>query len=409
MIMLASYFAMSCVYTVVLASILFVSRNKSILEKIIAFFFVFYSIAPLVSYNLEFFTYLYVSEISLTRIFTYFVTAVFFLFAIHFCRLGNQSWRFASNGSMNFSQKLIFIIMASLFLSELEVLLGYLTLSKSEAIFQIQNRDSLIGINLPASAIVAGVVLYNPFSSRVVRAVAYAIGLVAILFSLLLGYRFLMLIIILSYCFRRSRGFGGLLFAVFALSVIGDFSNVVKIFMREIFTNNSFDPLTYLLWSLQNTEFRGLSSEQAAIGANFHIGLILSESINDFVGLVRLIPFTSSIFDYSNSGAINIGEFVGVGDGQGTGYNYQLFVLKTYFFGLGFIVLFFQIFKLNKNTILGVYTVEIFFSMMRNDPTFWSSQMKILIFFTILVHFVAFIVSNLPRKHPVSSLNYGME
>lgn len=347
-------------------------------------FFIFYSIAALFEFEFDFFSYRYKHSPDLVALVTYVICDLLFLFIIKFLYKKNLSLDY-NIGEVHYGNAVIFWMA---FLAEgVHVYFNnnLFVLPKDEYIAALGEAvPNLLLISIPAESILVAALVNNPFEKRVLRIVAFGAGGFSVLLSVFLGYRHLVLIFLLVILFKRKPNFS-VIAIVLALTFVGEFSNDLKIIFAKIIINDDFDISAYLDWTLNRDDRILISGEQAAIVSNFQIGFLLNSFGNDFIELIGLFPFLSGFGVDFQSGTDKIGSFVGVGYGQGTAYNFQLFLLNTIFIGSFLLLLSVFLMKNFKNTVLLIYGIEIFYSILRNSPRFWSSQIKMFIFLAIFM------------------------
>src|SRR5699024_4618842 len=152
---------------------------------------------------------------------------------------------------------------------------------------------------------------------------------------------------------------------------------VGKSFIYGIIVDSSFQLNDLISQSTSLISSLTYSREQAIILMNF---ILFHETINiqsNFYELLRIFPFTHSHFLDHIRLTDETGSFLGVRKGQGSAYSFPLFFTATY--GAGIIFLFIATFlvSISRNSILILLSYNIFFSVLRNAPYYWSSQIKL--------------------------------
>ncbi len=381
------------IHLILLVSIALQSAGKPAELKVATVFFLFYSLAALLAFEFDYFDYRMRYTPSPIALLAYIVADLIFLLASKYmyCKVEKDNLR-STRSLIDICHGNMIIVILALTAHTIHVIFNfdYLLLPKNEFIAEFGNdlTPNLLVFSLPAESILVGSVLFNPFRTRWLRLIITVAGVATLLLSIFQGYRHLVLIFALILMFRKMPRLDSvsLLVITIGLTLAGEMSNMIKVYFYSYLIKPDFDSIDYLNWYINNTEWLPVSTEQAAIASNFLLGLHITRIGSDFMDLLRLFPFTSSMIDESRSGASAIGNIVGIGYGQGTAYNFQVFLLNTLFTGGIFIPLALLLIKSARNSVLLVYALEVFYSLMRNTPSFWSGQMKLLAGLMLLVY-----------------------
>lgn len=380
------------VHLALLLSIAHLGRGKPVELKVATVLFLFYSLAPLFSFEFDFFEYRvrYVPEP--LALLVYIMSDVLFLAASLYLYGARRVPAPAAGPRDDLRAGGMALVVLAMGAQLINVFFNweYLLLPKNEYIAEIgQNvTPNLLLFTIPADSILVGALLVNPFRSRPLRWAVIVLGLATLLLSVFQGYRHLILLLLLvAYLMRYSKGGGIMLIAVtLALTFAGELSNMLKMWFYQALLDPEFDHGGYLQWYFSTVEWLPVSTEQAAAAANFHLGLSVMQLGSDFVQFLRLIPFTSSLVENLPTSVDQIGKLVGVDYGQGTAYNFQLFMLNTFLLGGAFLFLVLLLLRATRNTVLLIYGLEIFSSLLRNSPSFWLAQIKLMVVLLLILH-----------------------
>lgn len=395
------------VHLALLILIAHLGRGKPVEFKVATVLFLFYSLAALFAFEFDFFEYRVRYAPEPLALLVYIMSDALFLAASLYLYGANrpQDTAGAPPDDMRVGNMALVVLAATAQLINVLFNWEYLLLPKNEYIAEIgQNvTPNLLVFTIPADAILVGSLLVNPFRSRPLRCAVYLLGIATLLLSIFQGYRHLILLLLLVAYLRRFRNSGGiaLIAVTLALTFAGELSNLLKMWLYQALLDPEFDHGGYLQWYFANVEWLPVSTEQAAAAANFHLGLGVMQVGSDFVQLLRLIPFTTPLVEHFPATVDQIGKLVGVDYGQGTAYNFQLFMLNTFLLGGAFLFLVLLLLRAVRNTVLLIYGLEIFSSLLRNSPSFWLAQIKLMVALLLILHSVAAaarVVSHLRRS-----------
>jgi hypothetical protein len=267
---------------------------------------------------------------------------------------------------------------------------------------------NLIFFSFPADSLLVGGLLFNPFQKKGWRYLLITLAAITMLISVIQGYRLYPLLVMLCWFFRWSKR-GGVLLVVVVLSLLGQISNPLKYLVAGSLINPDFSVSEFIEYHLANPDMLfGLSGEQKAIHSNLLIGLNNVQIGMPLLELHNLLPFTNRLLGrLETTGVSRLGDIVGVDEGQGTGYNLQLFGVETLFLGLIFVVPSALLVRKFAHSMLIVMTLELFYSILRNSPEFWSGQLKILCLLIVLVYYIGMVRQGLRGVRPIKSALIG--
>ncbi|MEY3787583.1 MAG: hypothetical protein RIQ94_3145 [Pseudomonadota bacterium] len=379
------------IHTSAIFALAWQGRNKSYECQVIVTLYLFASIAPLFPFEFQHFHKFFVYSPSVIPILLYIVTDIFMLLFVRYVFTSNTlSNKKATVWSLEMQFGFKILLLIAMLAQCINVIFNFnlLFLPKNEFIFAIDTgifTPNLFVYNIPADSLLIGGLLFNPFKNKGMRYLLIVLAVITVFVSFMQGYRHLLLFLVLILFFRwRIRG--GILLVVVTLSLIGEMTNPLKYLIGGVMTTPDFQVLEFIEYQLTNiNELFGLSGEQKAILINLIIGLDNIQIGAPLPELYNLIPFTNSLAIGTETGASKIGQIVGTDIGQGTGYCLQLFALETLFLGLIFFGLVMFFIKKFAQSMFAVISIELFFSILRNTPEFWSGQIKM---FYILIAFV---------------------
>lgn len=212
-------------------------------------------------------------------------------------------------------------------------------------------------------------------------------GILAIIYSLTAGVRHVLFAyVILVFLKRNSKAL--FLFLALFFTFAGNFSEVFKLILAILINEKNVDYV--LLNSIIDFYFNqfGVSNEQKAILSNLLIKLDGGVPVEfDLLSSFYVLPFFFQVVQWFDLGLIQpaevIGEYVGVGLGQGTAYNIVLSAIESPFIVLIFFILLISLSKIFTNSVFSVLLVGVLQSMMRNDYTYTSYLLWKLLFLII--------------------------
>ncbi|MFA0419684.1 hypothetical protein AB4529_19720 [Vibrio splendidus] len=276
----------------------------------------------------------------------------------------------------------------------------------AEINFYIQNRDfifvgrleyissvssrvpNLFFISIPSQAIILASAFFSPFKSKRVNILLKSFAMVIFIISILQGYRHWLLIVFVFLFSVKYKRIGVVLCLLFA-SFSGDITLIMKKIILSVLYDEKFILFDYLDYISENiSDFIGFSGEQKAIVSNFVTGFD-SLNYNAYIDSLNLFPLLRGLdIGVGQETASRLGILTGAGLGEGTGYNFHLFVYETFGFALVLMALIIFTIKKTYQTPLFFLSIEIFYSMLRNSPAFWTGQLKMLLVLFAMVFFL---------------------
>lgn len=354
--------------------------------RLFVFFLIFYSIAPFFPFDgFDFFSY----EIRYSWNYKIFLVYATFLFAASLMTLvisnGFDGW---SEGQVaDCRSGLRFIWFVSLFAWSVDVLFNwpFFFLPKDEFILSLPfQTKNLFFFTIPARELLVGAWLLSPFRGEM-KKVCVAVGVLALLHSLMLGYRHLALLLILLVLLPRVRSWGMLGLCVF-FTFVGEVSNSVKILLVESSARDFLFSTDW--WAQQLSVVSGVSGEQKAILSNLLVKLERPEFFEFgrfFEDLALGLPVINH-FDFGALPAtVGMSSIMGVPEGQGTGYSIHLAMLESLFVVLPVVAVVILLAQWLRGSMLAILSGELIYSMMRNSVDYWISQMAKLVFLAVVV------------------------
>ena len=365
------------------------SKNKEFDSKVIATLYIFYSICPLFPFEYYHFTYHVKYGVEATPLAMYLLTDCVFLF----CFISASSTRWIETTKLcdkfrkdSIGIRILLCFAMAAFVIHLITNSQVMLLSKAEYIAS-EKTPNLFFLNMPAEILLLGGLFFNPFKNKLLRMTLVLLAVFALITMLFQGYRHLLLFSLLCWLFR-SRPKRGVTIPVIVLSVIGELSNPLKYFFASLLSRGEISYADFWNYYLGGqVQLIGISSEQKAIFSNLIIGLDHFSIFSPLLELQNLIPFVNTIFGHSQfSSANKIGIIAGTGAGQGTAYNFVLFLFESFFIGAIFLTISLFIVKVFSNSPLVFLAIELFFSIMRNTPEYWAGQLKMIAAIGVLVY-----------------------
>jgi hypothetical protein len=222
-----------------------------------------------------------------------------------------------------------------------------------------------------------------------------------------MGYRFLVLATVLFLLFKLLPKMN-ILIAVFLLTTLGEFSNMVKEMFRIFLFDFKISKEFFSNWYDHILRNGFISSEQKAILTNTVIGLNNLNFFTPLKELQNLIPFINRIIgpvDMSSAGRIGLIAGVPIDSGGGTAYSLVLFLIESAFIGAFFLTLVLIMVHYTSRSIFVFVALNLFFSLMRDTPEYWAGQLKMLIILIVFVYFLNFIFNYIEDKNTRDSFN----
>lgn len=357
----------------------------------------FYSVAPLFPFrDFSFFHQMVSYEWRADVFALYAVTLLIFTLLL---RMLFPSECDHSSSDFKFSKGLVVMWWVALFAFSVDLSFNwpFFLLPKDQYIQSIPvQTKNLFLFTIPAKEMLVGALLFSPFKSATFRKMTLIFGVVALVISIVIGVRHVALLAFLMIAAPKVKFFSGLLL-VAALTLAGELSNGMKIFVHQVASSsNNLDFQYWISYLYDVSQALEPSVEQKAILSNLILVLDDSRLIDFgrfFWDVVAGLPFgpvfvNSLKFDYM-SGASLLSNYVQVPEGQGTAYSFQIVMIET--FGFVFLVaaLMLYLARLVRGTMLYIFSGEIFYSILRNAPDYWLSQsfkLAFLILSAIFLH-----------------------
>jgi hypothetical protein len=397
------------IHALLLISIAQISRNKSIGDKIAVTIYLFYTVTPLFPIKYNHFSFALDYNIEDSVLLSYICLDIFFLFSIY---LVNKYFKykdinfFSEKNSDRGKQSLMILAMLA-FIVHVTMNLDLFLLS-SKAQYIISNRyPNLFYITIPAEGILMGGLFFNPFKNKFLRFSLGVTAIASILLLIFMGYRFLLFATILFLLFKLLPKMN-ILFVVFLLTTLGEFSNMVKKMFRIFLFDFKIPTEFFSNWYDHILRTGFISSEQKAIFTNTVIGLNNLHFFIPLKELQNLIPFINRIIgpvNMSSAGRIGLIAGVPIDSGAGTAYSLVLFLIESAFIGTLFLILILIMVHYTSRSIFLFVALELFFSLMRDTPEYWAGQLKMLIILIVFVYFLNLILNYIEDKNTRDSLN----
>ena len=374
------------IHALLLLAIGFFVRDKVKVFRVVATLYLFYSVAPLIPFDFIFFQYEIEYRPTALLLFPYIVTdMVLLLLILYATPVQHNTHKEERKKKYPLKKGCQFVLIVAAIAALINLYFNYETIVLPKHIFFLTPvMPNLFYFTIPAAPILLGGMLFPPFRNKLIR---YPLNILTVMVLAVLaaqGFRLLILILLLFVFFSWKRK-GGVFFAVFFLTVVGEFSMFFKNLLLNLIQVENFDMHSWISYRLDNVhDFIGISSEQKAIAANIMLGLRDVDLGGDLYLLANFLPFSNRIgfVDHSATSSAQLGAVVGVAPGQGVAYNFQLFLVENFFIGLIFFILLWLLLRKFNNTIFTVLLVGIFYSILRNGPNIWSSEFKM--FFILL-------------------------
>lgn len=355
--------------------------------KMFSFFLLFYSIAPFFPFDgFQFFQYQVNYEWS---------SAVFLVYAV-FLIMGSLMTMALSNGLMSSNEfrvadcraglRLLWFVSFLAWIVDIVFNWPFFFLPKHEYILSIPDQTkNLLVFSIPAKELLVGACVFNPFRGWL-RKVCVAVGLLALLHSLMLGYRHIALLMILMVLLPRVRTLGLLMLCVL-LTFLGEVSNSFKTVLA--LSDGGRDVAVSGEWWLQQLfNAFGVSGEQRAILSNLLIKLE-NPHLFEFGRFPEDLALGLPILNRLDLGAVpataGMSMLVGTLEGQGTGYSIHLVMLESLFLALPVVAMALVLAQWLRGSMLAILAGEVMYSMMRNGMEYWVSQVIKLMFLTATV------------------------
>ncbi|MGL6555337.1 hypothetical protein ACSZNH_00605 [Aeromonas dhakensis] len=325
-------------------------------------------------------------------ILSYILTDVFISLLLTFERYFSKEIR--HDLSFRYGEIQIYILSVFAYINFMYQNHNYIFVNKNEYISNlIYLTPNLFIITIPAESILVGAGFYPPFKNNKFNILCKIVAAIVVMLSFSMGYRHLLFLSLLLLLFKSKRI--SMLFPLFLFSFFGNFSDVIKYAISGYLYNGSYsfsENISYVFSNIEN--FIRFSGEQSSIVSNLSLGL---DSLNEkaIIDALNILPMASLLnVEWGAETTSRLGDLVGVGLGQGTAYNFQLFVLETYGAGLVFLFFIFVIHRMYGLSIFSVYILEVLYSILRNGPAFYTGQLKMLFMLLLLTVFINFVISS---------------
>lgn len=390
-------------HLILISSILLLSVNTVRWKKIIIFLYLFYSVAVFFPFESEIFSYHLIYIVKAKYLLPYIFTDLFLLVILILDRKLNYKGIYSLNNSFKMGEKFLYFLCAFAVLNFYFQNIDFLFVSKNEYISNLSSlTPNLFFLSIPAEAILVGAGFYPPFSSVKSSRICFIIAIALTLVSFVMGYRHLLFLFLLMFIFKKKTR--GVFIPLCIFSFLGEFSNVIKYGLLGYLHSDTFSFEEYFSFITSNiSSYIEFSGEQVAILSNLVLGLPLLEDGEAMVEILNILPLASGFgVSWGDTTTNKIGQLVGLDVGQGVAYNFQLFVLDTYGIALALMALVFILIKFTHQTIFSILSVEVFYSLLRNAPAFYTGQIKMLILLVLMViisdYFIKCFLKNLPRN-----------
>lgn len=380
---------MLVIHLVVLLFSLFVYSKVDGVGRSALFFIVFYSLTPLFEfYSFDFFdvtlNYSYRADVlSIYAVTTFFLCAVIFLYF--------QKGSFAiADSERDIGFRVLWAVAFFAFFVDVYFNWGFFSLPKHEFILsRSEQTPNLFFITIPASELLVGALLFNPFKSFFFRALVFFVGVSCIAFSFYLGYRHLLMLVVVWLAIRKLNAFG-FFFVCLVFSFLGELSSSLKNYIALL---GRGDPVEMFYLVFGQVVFSGVSSEQKAILSNLIIKIDnfwMMDFFGFFSSFFYMFPFATSVssffgFKQASSSSV-VSSFVGTLEGQGTAYSIFLLNFENFFFPMILFVFICYLLKVTRGSILFVPSLLVVFSFVRDEPSFWLGQIKMIVYMIIFVY-----------------------
>jgi hypothetical protein len=360
------------------------TRRRSVAMRAAVTLYIFYNIAPAVSFTIDYFSLQIDHHPKDDQLLKMLVADIMLLVGCGIAGGIQDAAQSANNDSPIFAGSLAVIAL---------IATGVDVLANRETLFElkgasnsIQRLPNLLVLHFPADLVLLGALWRMPFSGRAMRSITYFGAAVAIALSVVQGYRHLVLLALLMWFFRRQHAVGPLVFALL-LSGVGELSEGVKVLIRTAIATGNADAAGYFSYLFENLDSRTwLSREQMAIASNWDIFERSREWISVQNEFLTLIPGLGSILGITqaSSGAAQIGIFAGVGEGQGTAFSHGVFLSLHPILACLVLLLLPSLASISRSSVLLPLTLAFTFSFLRDTPTHWLGQLKLLLLLLVL-------------------------
>lgn len=383
---------LSIIHIVFLIYIYHLSSERDNTYKTFVFLYLFYSFPAIFSADIVIFNLNFNYVPTEGTILPYILTDVFISILLTFDKCIRKEVKHNSNFRLGEIQ--IYILSVFAYINFFYQNHSFIFVNKNEYINNLAYLiPNLFIITIPAESIIVGAGFYPPFKNNKLIVLCKIMAAIVVILSFSMGYRHLLFLSLLLLLFKSKKI--NILLPLFLFSFFGNFSDAIKYAISGYLYNDSYsfsENISYVFSNVEN--FVRFSGEQISIVSNLSLGL---DSLNEnaIIDVLNILPMSSLLnVEWGAETTSRLGDLVGVGLGQGTAYNFQLFVLETYGIGLFFIFFIFVIHRLYGLSIFSVYILEVFYSILRNGPAFYAGQLKMLFMLLLLTVFINFIISS---------------
>jgi|LauGreDrversion4_2_1035121.scaffolds.fasta_scaffold03984_4 hypothetical protein len=380
------------------------TRRKSVAVRAAVTLYIFYSIAPAVSFSIEYFSLRINHQPQSNQLLAMLVADIMLLMGCGFAGGNRPELQSVSDDSPAFARG---VAVTAIIAVALDALANHETLLELKgASSSVQSAPNLLVLSFPAGLVLLGTFWRMPFSGWTMRSIIFLSTLFAIAVSVLQGYRDLVLFAVLMWFFHNQRAIGPLLVALI-LTGFGELSEGAKVLVRSAITSGDSDVIGYLTFFFDSLSSRvWLTREQMAIASNWDIAELSQTSMSVQDEFLILIPGLRSItgVTLAESGADQISLQAGVGDGEGTAFGYGIFLLLHPVLACLGLALLPSLVNTVRSSILLPLALSFTFSFLRDTPEHWIGQLKLLALLLFLRSLMTWRKTRSPCLRPSGSL-----
>jgi hypothetical protein len=391
-----------CLHLLLLVFINFDVARRGTEAKFVATLYIFYTLTLLVPfYHHEHFDYLIDYTPSSWTLFMGVCSDFSLIAAVRYAfKVEKKNIRIATLDSAKLGFKLLLVLAAIGEVLDIGMNRELLLLPK-ELYIEAVKVPNLILFSIPASLILLGGAIYNPFANRFAKLAVTVLAAIGFTLSVIQGYRGMALMMTLYLVYRKCPRTWPV-FPALLITVIGELSNPIKYFVGGMFLDEHFNAGGVIDFYSENVSaLLGLSGEQKAIVSNLVLGLRDLSLGQPLLELRNLIPFTNQVFgNITTTSASRLGELTGAGYGQGTGYSYVLFMAESLLLAPIFLFFVTKLIRVLAGTPLTFVSWTIFFSLMRDTPAFWTGELKMLFLLTLVIFSVSYLLHKIVEGGP---------
>ncbi|WP_392538291.1 hypothetical protein [Legionella sp. 227] len=383
----------------------FISMRKPYWCKISVMLYCFYSVVVLVPFRFDFFGIPVTYTPSALVLSIYIITDLALLLSL-FVVTENSSLSRDYLVVLNTNGIGCQVLLLMACLAQVYVLIksyDLIFLPKDKFIIASSGRSmDLFFYHFPYDTILLGGLFFSPFKSKALKFFIAVVTLATVCVSIISGYRHLVFLIFSYLVLSRSNKIASPILVALLLTFIGEVSNYLKWYVHAALFKEGFELSEYLDYISRTYTFQP-SPEQMAILTNLVLSLDLGKITNSLHVFANFLPFTSSLSPNAGKMLNSLGEVLQIPNGQGAAYNFQLFVLGTY--GIGLIFMWFSMFFnwITKGSILTFVSLYISYSILRDEPSYWISQIKM----GLLLTFFVFTLNQLEKMFRPAYSNFS--